>query len=317
MKLSKIASILNIEYSGVDLEVESLNTIKNASSKEMTFLDNPKYIYDLQYCKACAILIKKEFVHLLPNGVIALITDEPYLMLAQISEYFAKNLFERFGAEPEVGDNCSIMPNSYLGRDVVISDNVTIFAGSYIGDSVKIGKNTIIYPNVTIYRDCIIGENCIIHAGAVIGSDGFGFAHTRDGKHLKIHHFGNVIIENSVEIGANTTIDKAVFGSTIIKSGTKIDNLVQIGHNTVMGENCIIVSQTGISGSTVLGRNVIMGGQSATAGHLKIGDFAIVAARGGVSKSIDGKKTYSGFPLIEHKQWLRLQAKVARLLKEN
>jgi UDP-3-O-[3-hydroxymyristoyl] glucosamine N-acyltransferase len=155
----------------------------------------------------------------------------------------------------------------------------------------------------------------MIHAGSVVGSDGFGYAHTKLGEHIKLYQNGNVVIEDDVEIGANTTIDCAVFGSTVIKKGSKIDNLIQIGHNCIVGEHCIMVSQSGLAGSTTLGRNVVMGGQSATAGHLTIAPFTTFAARSGVTKSITERGVYSGFPLMEHKLWLKLQAKLAKILQ--
>ena len=188
-------------------------------------------------------------------------------------------------------------------------------AGAYIGDDVSIGDNVIIYPNVSIYHHCHIGSNCIIHSGTVIGSDGFGFAHTKMGEHVKIYQNGNVVVEDDVEIGANCTIDRAVFGSTIIKKGAKLDNLIQIAHNCEIGEYSILTAQVGLAGSTILGRNVVMGGQSASAGHLKIGNFAQIAGMSGVTKSIDGGKVYGGFPAIEQKEWLRNQAKLNLLLK--
>jgi len=155
----------------------------------------------------------------------------------------------------------------------------------------------------------------MIHAGTVIGSDGFGYVHTKKGDHIKLYQNGNVVIEDDVEIGANSTIDCAVFGSTLIKQGSKIDNLIQIGHNCIVGEHCIMVSQSGLAGSTTLGRNVVMGGQSATAGHLNIAAFTTLAARSGVTKSITKTGVYSGFPLMEHKSWLKLQAKLAKILQ--
>ena len=161
-------------------------------------------------------------------------------------------------------------------------------------------------------RKVIIKDNCILQAGVIVGSDGFGYAHTQTGEHIKIHHSGNVVLEEDVELGANVTVDRAVFGSTIVGKNTKIDNLVQIAHNCELGESCIMVSQSGLAGSTTLGRNVIMGGQSATAGHLKIGDFAVVAGRGGVNKSIEGGKTYGGFPLMLQKDWLKVQLRMIK-----
>jgi UDP-3-O-[3-hydroxymyristoyl] glucosamine N-acyltransferase len=155
-----------------------------------------------------------------------------------------------------------------------------------------------------------------VHSGTVIGGDGYGFAHTRTGEHVKIYQNGNTVIEDDVEIGANCTIDRAVFGTTYVRKGTKIDNLIQIAHNCDVGEHCLFASQVGLSGSTILGRNVVMGGQSATTGHLKIGDFSTLAGRCVATKSLEGSKTYGGFPAIEHRLWLRLQAKIAGLMKK-
>jgi UDP-3-O-[3-hydroxymyristoyl] glucosamine N-acyltransferase len=187
--------------------------------------------------------------------------------------------------------------------------------GSYIGHNVVIGKNTIIHPNVTIYDNTIIGDNVIIHSGTILGSDGFGYVQDEKNTHIKIYHTGNLVIEDSVEIGANCSFDRAVFGTTTIKKGTKIDNLVHIAHNVKIGEHCAIAGQTGFAGSAEVGSYCMLGAQSGVSGHLKIGDGAIIAARGGVTKSIDGKKVYAGFPLFEHRKWLKIQAKVSRLIK--
>lgn len=316
MKLSEIIQELGFNLTlREDFEISAINTLALANQNEITFFENKKYIKDLESTKAKAVLVKEEFAELVPKDSIALISDEPYLKMAILSKFFAPNLVEIDGDKPKIGSNTTIMQNVYIGKNSIIGSNVTIMPNSFIGDNVKIDDNSIIYPNVTIYRDCKIGSNVILHAGVVVGSDGFGFAHTKDGKHIKIYQNGNVVIENDVEIGANTTIDRAVFGSTLIKKGVKIDNLVQIGHNCEIGEYSIIVALSGISGSSTLGRNVVMGGQSGTAGHLKIGAFATIAARGGVTKSIEGGKVYSGFPLIEHNLWLKLQAKISKLLK--
>ena len=317
MRLSQIAQEFGLELIGEDKEIRALNSLQDAKEDELSFLQNRKYLNALKNTKAGAVIVQKEFVGLLPQGVSALVSDEPYVTLAKISKLFAKKPMQKEGKKPIIGANCQIAKGVYIGFDSVIGKNVTIMSGAVIGDSVTIGDNTLIYPNVTIYRDCIIGKNCIIHAGTVIGSDGYGFATTKDGVHIKIYQNGNVIIEDDVEIGANCAIDRAVFGSTIIKKGTKLDNLIQIGHNCIIGENVLMAGQAGIAGSTQIGRNVVIGGQAATAGHLKIGDFAVIAARGGVTKSIEGRKVYSGFPLMEHKQWLKLQGLLARLLKKS
>ncbi len=316
MRIKELAKKLNIFYEGEDFEIEGISTLKDANEKEISFLENPKYLKFLPFTKAKAVFIKEEFKNKLPKNTYPLICENPYLSMAYASKFFAKNIVREKKFDPKIGENCHIDKKASIGVNTIIGDNTIILAGAVIGDNVKIGKNCIIYPNVTIYNDTIIKNNCKIHAGAVIGSDGFGYAHTKDGKHIKIYHNGNVIIEDDVEIGANTTIDRAVFGSTVIKRGSIIDNLVQIGHNCEVGEYSIIVAQSGLSGSSKLGRNVIMGGQSATAGHLEIGDFATIAARGGVTKSIKGGEVYSGFPLMKHKDWLKLQALLSKLLKK-
>lgn len=311
MRLSTLLSHIGLECDE-DAEITGINTLKDAEYYEISFLDNPKYIKELKTTNAAAVLVSSENEKYVPEGVTALVVKEPYLSMAILSKLFAKPPFEA-GHPDYIDEEATIMPNAYIGNGARIAANAIVMSGAYIGDNVSIGENTIVYPNVTVYRDCIVGKNCILHAGCVVGSDGFGFAHTKTGEHVKIYQNGIVEIEDDVEIGANTTIDRAVFGVTKIKKGVKIDNLVQIGHNCEIGEYSILVSQSGVAGSTILGRNVVMGGQSAAAGHLKIGDFATIAARGGVSKSIDGKKTYAGFPLMEHKEWLRLQAKIKKL----
>ncbi|MBL3520070.1 UDP-3-O-(3-hydroxymyristoyl)glucosamine N-acyltransferase [Arcobacter lanthieri] len=315
MTLKEISQFLGIDCQS-DKEIKSLNSLNDATEYELTFLENKKYINDLKNTKAGAILVNSEHSKEVPQNCVALICEEPYLALAKVSKLFAPKLIEIDGENPKIGKNPQIMPNVYLGKNSNIGDNCTIMSGSFIGDNVTIGNNTIIYPNVTIYRDCIIGNDCIVHAGTVIGSDGFGFANTKDGKYIKIYQNGNVIIGSDVEIGANCTIDRAVFKSTTIDDGVRIDNLVHIAHNCKIGKGCILVTQVGLSGSTTLHHYVVMGGQSATSGHLEIAPFTTIAARGGVTKSItEPKKAWAGFPLFEHKQWLRLQGKISNLLK--
>ena len=315
MTLKEIANFIGIDCQD-EIEITGLNTLLDSNENQLTFLENKKYINDLKNTKAAAVLVTPENASEVPNGTIALVCSEPYLNLAKISKLFAPNVFEIDGNEPLIGENTKVMPNVYIGKDSVIGSDCTIMAGAYIGDNVKIGNNTIIYPNVTVYRDCEIGNDSIIHAGTVIGSDGFGFANTKDGKYIKIYQNGNVTIGNDVEIGANCAIDRAVFNSTIIEDGVRLDNLVHIAHNCKIGRGSILVGQVGIAGSTTLNPYVIMGGQSATAGHLEIAAFTTIAARGGVTKSItEPKKSWAGFPLIEHRQWLKLQGKISNLLK--
>jgi UDP-3-O-[3-hydroxymyristoyl] glucosamine N-acyltransferase len=316
MKLSRLAEAAGIAYKGEDREIEGIGTLKEATPSQISFLDNPKYLGDLETTRAGAVLVAKKYADRVPEGTVALIDEEPYLKLARISALFAVHPMKEKGNLPIIGEGCRIAENVSFGKDVVIGKRVTIMPGCSIGDDVTIGDDTLIHPNVTIYYRCEIGKNCIIHSGTVIGSDGFGFAHTKSGEHVKLHQLGNVIVEDDVEIGANCTIDRGAIAATIVRRGTKIDNLVQVGHNCDIGEHCIITSQVGISGSTTMGRNVVMGGQSGTAGHLEIGAFATIAARGGVTKSIPGGKVYAGFPLMEHKRWLRLNAMLSRLLEK-
>lgn len=315
MTLDEISKTLNIK-TNKQIEITGLNTLLDSNKSEITFLENKKYLNDLSKTKAAAVLIKEEFSSFVPDGTIALVCEEPYLNLAILSKLFAPKIVETDGNDAIVGENTVIMNNAYLGKNTIIGENSTIMAGAYIGDNVIIGDNTVIHPNVTVYRDCTVGSDCIIHAGTVIGSDGFGFANTKDGKYIKIYQNGNVTIGNDVEIGSNCTIDRAVFQSTIISDGVRIDNLVHIAHNCKIGTGSILVSQVGLSGSTTLQQYVVMGGQSGTSGHLEIAAFSTIAARGGVTKTItEPKKSWAGFPLMGHREWLKLQGRIAKLLK--
>ncbi|WP_333804205.1 UDP-3-O-(3-hydroxymyristoyl)glucosamine N-acyltransferase [Sulfurospirillum sp.] len=316
MKLSLLAQAISLEFSGSDIEVTSFSTLKEATSSHITFFENPKFLTDLENTKAGVVILSPAYKEHLPKTSQALFSDNPHLSMAYASAYFAKKAFDT-SIPAKISAKSHIALHVVIGSNTIIEEGADIMPNVTIGANVCIGKNVKIFPNVVIYDDSIIKDNCIIQAGAIIGSDGFGYAHTKMGEHIKIHHSGNVVLEEDVEVGSNSTIDRAVFGSTIIKKGTKIDNLVQIGHNCEIGEYSILVAQTGISGSTKLGRNVVMGGQSATAGHLEIGDFATIAARGGVSKSIEGGKIYGGFPLSLQSEWLKTQAKIAKFFKKN
>ncbi|OHD89375.1 UDP-3-O-(3-hydroxymyristoyl)glucosamine N-acyltransferase [Sulfuricurvum sp. RIFCSPLOWO2_12_FULL_43_24] len=314
MKLYEIAAFLGCNEIQDSIEITGMNTLKNAVEGEISFLSDSKYEKELSETKASAVILPASKAHLLPEGVVVLNSDEPYMYVALLSKHFAKPI-QSSDLPPVIGEGTRVYPTAHIENGARIGANCTIMSGVYIGAEAVIGDNVILYPNVSVYRDCVIGNRVMIHAGTVIGSDGFGYAHTKMGEHIKLYQNGKVIIEDDVEIGANTTVDCAVFGSTIIKQGVKIDNLVQIGHNCVVGEHSIIVSQSGLAGSTTLGRNVVMGGQSATAGHLSIAPFTTLAARSGVTKSIVNKGIYSGFPLMEHKLWLRMQAKLAKMLE--
>ena len=297
MKLSKIAEILNIELNGADAEITAINSLQNANESELSYCDSDKNEKFLSATKAAAVLVKIGTVA--PSGVRALECENPHLAFAILSAHFARPLI-RSGAPAKIAASAQIGQSVHIGVNSTIGEDCVILSGAYIGDDVH------------------IGSGCVIHANAVIGSDGFGYAHTKTGEHVKIYHNGNVVLGDFVEVGACTTIDRGVFESTMIASYTKIDNLVQIGHNCELGNGCLIVSQTGLAGSTVLGRNVVMGGQSGSAGHVKVGDFAQIAARGGVSKDLPGGKKYAGaYPIMELSDQFKLQAKILRFFKKN
>lgn len=314
MKLSEICQEIGVAFSGEDIEIKGLHTLSEANASQISFLNDSKYMDQLSTTKAAAVLISSKEAHLLPESVTALLTDEVYLKLALASKFFAHEISTE-SQNPQVGSNCHIDTKANFGQGVTLGNNVTVMAGAYLGDNVSIGDNTLIYPNVVVYHHCSIGNDCIVHAGTVIGSDGYGFAHTRQGEHVKLYQNGNVVVEDDVEIGANCTIDRAVFGTTYIRQGSKLDNLIQVAHNCDIGEHSLLAAQVGLAGSTTMGRNIVMGGQSGSAGHLHMGDFTTIAGKGGVTRSLKGGQTYAGFPAIEHKRWLKLQAKLSFLLK--
>lgn len=317
MDLKEISKIINSDFSGENFSITKMNTLREATKSEISFVSNSKYIKDIQNSNAGAIIVDKSTKEFVPSGSVALVVDSPYWAMATLSKYFAPPIEDNTLPEHVIGEGSSVSPKAEIAKGAVIGKNCTIMAHVYIGANAQIGDNTIIYPSVTVYRDCKVGSNCIIHANSTIGSDGFGFATNKLGEHRKIYQNGNVVVEDDVEIGSSTAIDRAVFGTTLIKHGVRIDNLVQVGHNCIIGEHSVLVAQAGISGSTTMGRNVVMGGQSATAGHLSIAPFTTMAARSGVTKSIsESGLTFAGFPLMEHRLWLKLQGKIARLVKQ-
>lgn len=297
--------------------VSGLGTLDEATEGQITFLANPKYAAKVATTKATAIVVPPGAER---HGKNVIELKNPYLAFAKLL-----TLFHVRQAEPK-----GVMDGAMIGKDVVMGEGITVYPGAYVADGVKIGKRVVIYPgtvlyegvevgddvtlhsNVTVREGCRIGNRVVIHSGVVIGSDGFGYA--PDGKgYQKIPQIGIVVIEDDVEIGANTTIDRAALGFTLIRRGTKIDNLVQIAHNCVIGENCIIVSQTGISGSTKLGEHVTIGGQVGIVGHLEIGDNVMVGAKSGVHNSVAAGQIFSGYPAFPHKEWLKSASVFSKL----
>ncbi|MGP1561030.1 MAG: UDP-3-O-(3-hydroxymyristoyl)glucosamine N-acyltransferase [Helicobacteraceae bacterium] len=299
-----------------DVLVRTITDLSSAGEQDLSFALGEKFAADLSATKAGVVFVRDGMQDLAPKGTLALGFKNPYLAVAKLSGYFASPLIMESGADPIVGSSTKILPNVFIGKNTVIGDDCTILAGAYIGNNVCIGNSCVIYPNVSIYDGTQIGNNVRIHAGAVIGSDGFGYVQDAEFNHHKIYHLGTVRLEDDVEIGANTTIDRAVWSQTIVKKGTKLDNLIQVGHNCVIGEKCVAASQTGFAGSSELGSCCMVGAQSGVAGHLKVGSGAILAARSGVTKSIKGGGiVYAGFPLFQKREWLKIQAKIAGLIK--
>lgn len=309
MLLSELASELGLQFTGSDFEIKGVNTLQDAEPHEISFLANPKYIQHLNTTKAGAIIIDPDSSTKVSR---AIISNTPYLDFARTLKLFDRAQgFQKDTSDQafvhesaEVGKDAVIHPLAFVGPGTVIGKNTRIFPFAYVGENCRIGDDCIIYPNVTLMSDCILGSRVIIHPGAVIGGDGFGFVPNGETRE-KIPQVGIVVIEDDVEIGANTTIDRAALGRTVVGRGTKIDNLAQIAHNVQIGPNSVIISQVGISGSTMLGKNVILGGQVGVAGHLKIGDNARVAAKSGVGKDIPSDTDLGGIPAMAHSKFLK------------
>ncbi len=308
-----------------DTAVDSFGRIEEAQNGQLAFLANPKY-EDFLYTTQATVVIVSDKLELKQSVDCTLIrVPDPYSAFAVLLHYYEQLKTQQLNGvqEPSFisptakkGENVFVGAFAYIGEASEIGNNVKIFPGVYIGNNVKIGENSILHPGVKIYHDCVIGKNVTIHAGAVIGGDGFGFAPQPNGSFKKVPQIGNVIIEDDVEIGSNATIDRATIGSTIIKAGAKLDNLIQIAHNVEVGHNTVIAAQAGVSGSTKIGNNVMIGGQAGVVGHIQIADGSKINAQSGVSKSIKTpKSTVTGSPAFDYTSALRSQA-VARNLPE-
>jgi UDP-3-O-[3-hydroxymyristoyl] glucosamine N-acyltransferase len=318
MTLSQIAETLGLAYEGEACDIRGMNTLADASADELSYLSDRRYRAQLETTAAGAVLVTEEMVASVPQNCAALVCDNVSLTMAAATALFAPPFIDADAPSPVMGEGSFVDPRANVENGAVIGKGATVMAGAYIGSGVRVGDDTVIFPNVTIYRDSHIGSRCRIHGGTTIGADGFGYAHTAQGEHVKIYQNGNVVIEDDVEIGANCSIDRALFNSTMIRRGTKIDNNVHIGHNCDIGEHCILVAQVGVGGSTRLGRNCVVSGQTAFTDHLDIAPFTTFTARSGVTKSIhDSGKVFSGYPLMEHRRWMRLQSRLAKLVKED
>lgn len=323
---AQIAMIVGGKVEGdADTAVASFGKIEEAQDGQLAFLANPKYEEYLYTTKASIIIINEtqELKQLISSTLIR-VKDAYSAFATLLDKYQQLQTQQLTGIQQPVyidpsaktGNNVFIGAFTYIGEKTIVADNVKIFPNVFLGNNVTIGENTIIHPGVKIYHDSIIGKNVVIHAGTVIGSDGFGFAPQADGTFKKVPQIGNVIIEDNVEIGANTTIDRATIGSTLIKAGAKLDNLLQIAHNVEVGNHTVIAAQSGISGSTKIGNHVMIGGQVGIVGHIQIADGSKINAQSGVSKSIKRPKTaVTGSPAYDYTAALRSQA-ISRNLPE-
>lgn len=312
-RLAELAGLLRAGYDGdPDMLLTGVGTIDAAGAGELTFLANPKYEKALATTKASAVVIAPGVE---AGGIPRIIAADPYRTFAAAVALFnppthpGGGVSDRAVIHPtaHVGDGATVMALAVVDEGASVGDRAVIYPGVYIGRASRVGKDTVIYPNVTVREGCTIGDRVIIQPGAVIGSDGFGFAMDASG-HLKFPQIGTVEIEDDVEIGALTAVDRAALGKTLIGRGTKMDNLVQVGHNVVLGKNSIIVAQVGISGSTVVGDNVVLAGQVGVAGHIKIGDGAMIGAQSGVAGDVPPGSKLQGTPVMDVSKWYRAQA---------
>ncbi|HNU87160.1 MAG TPA: UDP-3-O-(3-hydroxymyristoyl)glucosamine N-acyltransferase [Ferruginibacter sp.] len=316
---AQIATMINGRVEGnPETAVGSFGKIEEALPGQLSFLANPKY-EEFLYSTGASIIILNETQELKqPIGATLIKVPDAYSAFAILLDKYQQIQRQQLtgiqqpvyiAASAKTGENVFIGAFAYLGEMVIVGNGVKIYPNVFLGDNVEVGENSTIHPGVKIYHDCVIGKNVTIHAGTVIGSDGFGFAPQADGTLKKVPQIGNVIIQDGVEIGANTTIDRATIGSTLIKAGAKLDNLLQIAHNVEVGNNSVIAAQSGISGSTKIGNNVMIGGQVGIVGHIKIADGTRINAQSGVSKSIKTPNSaVTGSPAFDYTSALRSQA---------
>lgn len=317
MKLREFSGIVNgTVFGDPETEITGVSGIREAKEGDITFISSPRYSKYVPGCRASCLIVKERMEGIAPAQ---LIVPNPYFAFAKALEC----LYQKPAVRPGISDSAVVSEQATLGKDVAvlpfsfiadrafIGDGTVISPGVFIGENARVGSRCIIHPNVTIRENVIIGDRVIIHAGTVIGSDGFGYVFEK-GEHYKIPQVGGVVIEDDVEIGSNVSVDRATIGNTVIGKGTKIDNLVQIGHNVQIGEKSILVAQVAIGGSTEMGDFVTIGGQSAVSDHSTVESGTMIAAQSGIAGNIT-KGIYAGSPAIPHKTWLRAQALYGRL----
>lgn len=323
---SQIASLVNgvVEGDG-NVMVNTFAKIEEGHDGAISFLANPKYTHYIYDTNSSIVLVKKDFVAERPIKATLIKVDDPYATLAQLLDMVSQLMNPQpTGVEQpsyissgvEIPEDAYIGAFAYIGKGVKLGKGVKIYPQTYIGNNVEIGENTIIYPGVKIYHGCKVGARCILQAGVVVGGDGFGFAPVATG-YNKIPQIGNVIICDDVEIGANTTIDRATMGSTKIQNGVKLDNLIQVAHNVEIGENTVMAAQSGIAGSTKLGKNCMVGGQVGFAGHITVGDNVQIGAQTGVPSNVKDGSRLMGYPATDAKEFAKQAVYIKNLGKLN
>lgn len=331
-----LAGYLNGEIVGdPQKKVNTVAKIEEGHEGALSFLANPKYEHYIYTTKSSIVLVNKTFEPSNKVEATLIRVENAYESFASLLNLVVQSRPQKKGIHPaaiiepsaKIGNDVYIGPYVYIGEDSIIGEGCALYPHAYVGDKTVIGNNCKLFSGVKIYHECKIGNNCVIHAGTVIGSDGFGFAPQSDTEFMKIPQLGNVIIEDNVEIGANVAIDRATMGSTVIRKGVKLDNLIQIGHNVEIGENTVMAGQTGVAGSTKIGSNCMFAGQVGIAGHLRVANGTIIGAQSGVAGNIKKENSvYLGYPAFEHKDYLRssvifrklpeLKAKIEELEKQ-
>lgn len=317
-----IASFIGGKVEGDgNVKLTGFAKIEEAGPGSVTFIANPKYSHFIYETKASAVLVSDNFQLERPVEPTLIRVPDPYVALADLLNAMESNRPKPVGIEQPcyisegvaIPDDAYVGAFAYIGKGAVIEKGVQIYPQSYVGDNVRVGEGSIIRPGVRIYPDCVIGKRCILHSGVVVGADGFGFAPRPDGTYEKIPQIGNVVIDDDVEIGANTTIDRATFGSTRVGKGTKLDNLIQVAHNVEIGQGNVFAAQTGIAGSTKIGNYNQVGGQTGFAGHIHVGDLNEIGAQSGVPKSIGDRNRIIGYPAVDARQFAKTQVYLRHL----
>lgn len=302
--------------------ISRVSKIEEGVPGSLSFLSNPKYESHLYQTEASVVIINEDLSLQKAVSATLIRVKDAYSAFSKLLDLYQTMRLDKKGRETpsfvddsaSIGEDHYIGAFSYIGKNVEIGKNVKIYPYVYLGDNVIVGDNSILFPGVVVYHDCIVGQNNVIHSGAVIGSDGFGFAPQQDGSYKKVPQIGNVILEDNVEVGANTSLDRATVGSTIIRKGVKLDNLVQIAHNVEIGENSVAAAQTGISGSTKIGKQVVLGGQVGIVGHIHIADKSQVQAQTGINRSLkETNKKWGGTPVLPYNSQLRSHVVYSKL----